>query len=71
MFGFIHDIDGSRSSKRLIAFIAMFCIVIAAVFAVFGKIIIPDYMFNDLKDIVMFGLGAIFGERLTQRKEPQ
>ena len=70
MLGFIHDIDGSRSSKRLIAFVAMGCIVVAAIFAVFGKIIIPDYMFNDLKDIVMFGLGAIFGERLTQRKDP-
>ena len=70
MFSFLHDIDGNRSSKRLVAFIAMGCIVIAAIFAVFGKIIIPDYMFNDLTDIVMFGLGAIFGERLTQRKDP-
>jgi len=71
MLGFIHDIDGSRSSKRLIAFVAMGCVTTTAVAATFGYVVIPEYMFNGLKDLVLFGLGAIFGERLTpQRKGP-
>lgn len=64
-FGFIHDINGNRSSKRLIAFVAMDLIGVSVIAAATGGTVIPNYMFDGLKDIVLFGLGAVFGERMT------
>ena len=50
------------SSKRIITFIIAIALVVSLFLAQFFKLIPPDWMYNNLSSVLMFGLGAIASE---------
>jgi len=68
--GYLRDIDGDKSSKRLAAFIALACIVAGFVASLTGiGNLPPEWLFTDLMGVVLGGLGLACAERFAPKRE--
>jgi len=67
MSNFLNDVDGNRSSKRVITFIAFILVALAFGVNVFKEIPLKEYVWEGMVGIVMVGLGATAVEHFSKK----
>jgi len=62
------DVDGHKSSKRLITLIAFILVSIAFIIAIFTEVHIEEYMWNGFIMLIGAGLGFVTLEKFSKKK---
>jgi hypothetical protein len=63
----LKDIDGYPSSKRVIAFISVFFMIVLGAANTFLGIHVEEFIFSSFRDIVIAGIGFAGAEKFTNR----
>jgi len=63
----LKDIDGYPSSKRVLAFIATFFMMVLGIANTFFNLHVEQFIFESFRDIVIAGIGFVGAEKFTNR----
>jgi len=63
------DVNGQKSSKRLITVMAFICLSIAFIISIFIEIKLPQFMWDSMIYIVGAGLGFATVEKFTIKQK--
>jgi hypothetical protein len=63
------DVNGQKSSKRLITVMAFTCLSIAFIISIFTEIKLPQFMWDSMIYIVGAGLGFATVEKFTIKQK--
>jgi hypothetical protein len=64
----LEDIDGSPSSKRVIAFMSMIFMMVLGVVNTIYSMHVEQYIFESFRDIVIASVGFVGAEKFAPKK---